>query len=61
MACSVYRTMKDFDLRDLDAFVDRHPGLRVADLLDILKITKQSLAPVLKQLIDEGWIEQETG
>jgi hypothetical protein len=24
-------------------FVDRHPGLRVADLLEILKITKQSL------------------
>jgi DNA-binding MarR family transcriptional regulator len=42
-------------------FVDRNPGLRVADLLDILKITKQSLAPVLKQLIDEGWIVQQTG
>src|SRR5262245_58163604 len=42
-------------------FVDRHPGLRVADLLEILKITKQSLAPVLKQLIDDGWIEQQTG
>ena len=42
-------------------FVDRHPGLRVADLLEILKITKQSLAPVLKQLIDEGWITQQTG
>lgn len=42
-------------------FVDRHSGLRVADLLEILKITKQSLAPVLKQLIDEGWITQHTG
>jgi DNA-binding MarR family transcriptional regulator len=42
-------------------FVDRNPGLRVADLLDILKITKQSLAPVLKQLVDEGWIAQQTG
>jgi DNA-binding MarR family transcriptional regulator len=42
-------------------FVDRHPGLRVADLLEILKITKQSLAPVLKQLIDAGWIVQQTG
>ena len=29
-------------------FVNRNPGLRVADLLDILKITKQSLARVLK-------------
>jgi DNA-binding MarR family transcriptional regulator len=42
-------------------FVDRNPGLRVADLLEILKITKQSLAPVLKQLIDGGWIAQQTG
>ena len=42
-------------------FVNRHPGLRVADLLEVLKITKQSLARVLKQLVDEGWIGQETG
>ena len=42
-------------------FVDRHPGLRVADLLDILKITKQSLARVLKQLVDEGFIDQKPG
>jgi DNA-binding MarR family transcriptional regulator len=42
-------------------FVNRNPGLRVADLLDILKITKQSLARVLKQLVDEGWIEQMAG
>ncbi len=42
-------------------FVDRNPGLTVADLLDILKITKQSLARVLKQLIDSGFIEQRTG
>lgn len=42
-------------------FVSRNPGLRVADLLDILKITKQSLGRVLKQLVDEGFIYQETG
>lgn len=42
-------------------FVNRHPGLRVAQLLDILKITKQSLARVLKQLIDQGFISQRTG
>ncbi|HWB45179.1 MAG TPA: MarR family transcriptional regulator [Hyphomicrobiaceae bacterium] len=42
-------------------FVNRNPGLRVADLLDILKITKQSLARVLKQLIDEGWITSKAG
>jgi DNA-binding MarR family transcriptional regulator len=42
-------------------FVHRYPGLRVADLLDILKITKQSLARVLKQLVEEGYIEQRAG
>jgi len=35
--------------------------LRVADLLEILKITKQSLARVLKELVDQGWIEQKAG
>ena len=42
-------------------FVHRHPGLRVADLLDVLKITKQSLGRVLKQLIDKGYIAQRAG
>ncbi len=42
-------------------FVNRYPGLRVADLLDILKITKQSLARVLKQLVEQGYIEQRSG
>jgi len=42
-------------------FVNRYPGLRVADLLEILKITKQSLARVLKQLVDKGIIEQRPG
>ena len=42
-------------------FVNRHPALRVADLLEILKITKQSLARVLKHLVDQGWIVQEAG
>lgn len=42
-------------------FVNRNPGLRVADLLHILKITKQSLARVLKQLIDEGFVAQRSG
>ena len=42
-------------------FVNRHPGIRVADLLDILKITKQSLGRVLKQLVDGGFIEQLQG
>ena len=42
-------------------FVNRHPGMRVADLLEILKITKQSLGRVLKQLVDEGFVVQEAG
>lgn len=42
-------------------FVNRNPGLKVAELLDILKITKQSLARVLKQLLDEGFILQKAG
>ncbi|MGJ8528980.1 MAG: MarR family winged helix-turn-helix transcriptional regulator [Maritalea sp.] len=42
-------------------FVNLRPGMTVADLLDILKITKQSLARVLRQLVDGGYIEQRTG
>jgi DNA-binding MarR family transcriptional regulator len=42
-------------------FVNRMPGLTVAELLDVLKITKQSLARVLKQLIDTGHIVQQQG
>lgn len=42
-------------------FVQRYPGLKVADLLDVLRITKQSLGRVLKQLLDEGYIVQKAG
>lgn len=42
-------------------FVNRSPGLTVAELLDVLQITKQSLARVLKQLIDTGHIVQLQG
>jgi DNA-binding MarR family transcriptional regulator len=42
-------------------FVNRNPGMTVADLLDTLGITKQSLARVLKQLIDSGYIAQVEG
>ena len=42
-------------------FVDRKPGLTVAELLEFLGITKQSLARVLKQLIDGGYIDQVSG
>ena len=42
-------------------FVNRNPGMKVADLLDILKITKQSLGRVLKQLVDQGYVVQREG
>lgn len=42
-------------------FVARRPGLPVADLLDVLKITKQSLNRVLKELVDKGYVEGRTG
>lgn len=42
-------------------FVNRMPGLTVAELLDVLQITKQSLSRVLKQLIDTDHIVQVQG
>lgn len=42
-------------------FVGRRPGLAIAALLDILKITKQSLNRVLKQLLDGGFVEARAG
>jgi DNA-binding MarR family transcriptional regulator len=42
-------------------FVNRNQGMKVAELLDILKITKQSLGRVLKQLIDQGYVVQKEG
>ena len=42
-------------------FVGRNPGTTVSGLLTILRITKQSLSRVLGQLVEEGYIRQETG
>ncbi|WP_158816590.1 MarR family winged helix-turn-helix transcriptional regulator [Methylocapsa sp. S129] len=42
-------------------FVSRQPGLTIAELLEILKITKQSLNRVLKELIDKSFIEARAG
>ena len=42
-------------------FVNRKPGMTVADLISILAITKQSLSRVLRQLIDAGHIRQIEG
>jgi DNA-binding MarR family transcriptional regulator len=42
-------------------FVNRRPGLTIAELLDILKITKQSLNRVLKDLLDQRFVEARAG
>lgn len=42
-------------------FAGREPGMTVAELLDILRITKQSLGRVLKDLIDKGYVYQKEG
>ena len=42
-------------------FVARNPGIRVTELLAILRITKQSLGRVLKQLVEQGFVEQREG
>ena len=42
-------------------FVNRQPGLMIAELLDILGITKQSLNRVLKELLDKGYVEARPG
>src|SRR5499427_2495456 len=42
-------------------FVGRNPGMPVSALLDILKITKQSLSRVLGQLVRQGFIVQRPG
>jgi DNA-binding MarR family transcriptional regulator len=42
-------------------FVGRNPSITVSNLLDILKITKQSLSRVLSQLIQEELVKQIQG
>ncbi len=42
-------------------FVARRPGLTVQGLLDILRVTKQSLNRVLRQLIADGMVESRIG
>jgi len=42
-------------------FIGRHPGITVSELLSILRITKQSLARVLNELIERGDVEQSPG
>lgn len=42
-------------------FINRKPGLNVAELIGILGITKQSLSRVLRQLIISGHVSQLEG
>jgi DNA-binding MarR family transcriptional regulator len=42
-------------------FVGRYPGISVTELLNILRITKQSLSRVLGQLVREGVVLQKPG
>ncbi len=42
-------------------FVGRSPGMTVSELLGILRITKQSLARVLGELVALGHVAQATG
>jgi len=42
-------------------FVSRRPGLTIAELLEILRITKQSLNRVLRELVDKNFVEIRAG
>ena len=42
-------------------FIGRTPGMTVGDLIAILRITKQSLARVLGELIESGFVAQAPG
>jgi DNA-binding MarR family transcriptional regulator len=42
-------------------FIGRNPGITVSDLLSILRITKQSLARVLSDLMQRGYVAQSPG
>lgn len=42
-------------------FIGRNPGLTVSDLLGVLRITKQSLARVLSDLMERGYVVQAPG
>ncbi len=42
-------------------FIGRNPGITVSQLLDILKVSKQSLSRVLGQLVREGFVDSGAG
>jgi len=42
-------------------FINRRPGLTVNELLDILRVTKQSLNRVLRQLVEDRLVQSHVG
>lgn len=42
-------------------FINRHDGITVNSLLEILGVTKQSLNRVLRQLVDDGLVDSRVG
>ena len=42
-------------------FITRRPGIAVSELLTLLRITKQSLARVLGELVARGYVVQQVG
>ncbi len=42
-------------------FIGRNPGMSVSELLALLRITKQSLARVLGQLVEQGYVAAVPG
>ncbi|MEO1470334.1 MAG: MarR family transcriptional regulator [Pseudomonadota bacterium] len=42
-------------------FIKRKPGVTVAGLLEVLRVTKQSLNRVLRQLIEDGLVSSSEG
>lgn len=57
--------LKDYDFgrahHRVIHFVGRNPGITVSELLDILRITKQSLSRVLSALVERGFVIQKPG
>ncbi len=43
------------------ALIGHHPGITMAELQGVLPLTKQSLSRLLKQLVEQGLVEQRPG
>jgi DNA-binding MarR family transcriptional regulator len=42
-------------------FIGRHPGHTISHLLSILRVTKQAVSRVLRDLLERGYVEQKSG